>query len=141
MTDLTRRQAMLLTLAAGLPLASAFAAPQKVTVALDWTVNTNHIGLFVARDKALFAGWPRVEILPYGDTGSARWSPTASLISARRHRPLHPESRRCRPQGRLCQGRARLAGWCSTPRAPRSGAQKPRRPDLWRLRQRLGERS
>jgi ABC-type nitrate/sulfonate/bicarbonate transport system substrate-binding protein len=72
MTDLTRRQALLLTLAAGLPLASrAYAAPQKVTVALDWTVNTNHIGLFVARDKGFYAqAGLQVEILPYGDTGS-----------------------------------------------------------------------
>ncbi len=74
MTELTRRQALLLALA-GLPLAgaatSARAAGQKITVALDWTVNTNHIGLFVARDKGFYrdAGLD-VEILPYGDTGS-----------------------------------------------------------------------
>lgn len=75
MTDLTRRQALFLALAAGLPLAGAVsrarAAAQKITVALDWTVNTNHIGLFVARDKGFYrdAGL-EVEILPYGDTGS-----------------------------------------------------------------------
>ena len=72
MTEFTRRQALLLTLAAGLPLASrAHAAAQKVTVALDWTVNTNHIGLFVARDKGFYdeAGLT-VDILPYGDTGA-----------------------------------------------------------------------
>jgi len=74
MTELTRRQALFLALA-GLPLAgaitSARAAGQKITVALDWTVNTNHIGLFVARDKGFYrdAGLD-VEILPYGDTGS-----------------------------------------------------------------------
>lgn len=74
MTELTRRQALLLALA-GLPLAGAatraWAAGQKITVALDWTVNTNHIGLFVARDKGFYrdAGLD-VEILPYGDTGS-----------------------------------------------------------------------
>lgn len=73
MTDLTRRQA--LVLAAALPFAGAAscarAAAQKITVALDWTVNTNHIGLFVARDKGFYrdAGLD-VEILPYGDTGS-----------------------------------------------------------------------
>ncbi|MBZ9863189.1 ABC transporter substrate-binding protein [Mesorhizobium sp. CA12] len=73
MTDFTRRQAMLL--AASLPFAGtaarARAAAQKITVALDWTVNTNHIGLFVARDKGFYrdAGI-EVEILPYGDTGS-----------------------------------------------------------------------
>jgi len=77
MTELNRRQALLLALAAGLPLAPfagakpARAAAQKITVALDWTVNTNHIGLFVARDKGFYrdAGLD-VEILPYGDTGS-----------------------------------------------------------------------
>ncbi|MER9690044.1 ABC transporter substrate-binding protein [Mesorhizobium sp. M0139] len=71
MTEFTRRQALLLTLAAGLPLASrAHAATQKITVALDWTVNTNHVGLFVARDKGFYheVGLD-VEILPYGDTG------------------------------------------------------------------------
>lgn len=77
MTDFNRRQALFLALAAGLPLAPlagatrARAAAQKITVALDWTVNTNHIGLFVARDKGFYkdAGLD-VEILPYGDTGS-----------------------------------------------------------------------
>lgn len=72
MTELTRRQALLLTLAAGLPFpARTFAAGQKVTVALDWTVNTNHIGLFVARDKGFYAeAGLEVEILPYSDTGA-----------------------------------------------------------------------
>ncbi|UVK41686.1 ABC transporter substrate-binding protein [Mesorhizobium sp. AR10] len=70
MTEFTRRQALLLTLAAGLPT-RAYAAPQKVTVALDWTVNTNHIGLFVARDKGFYAeAGLQAEILPYGDTGA-----------------------------------------------------------------------
>ncbi|MFD2058455.1 ABC transporter substrate-binding protein [Mesorhizobium calcicola] len=77
MTDLTRRQALLLTLASGLPVvaragrAQAQSAAQKITVALDWTVNTNHIGLFVARDKGFYgeAGL-NVDILPYSDTGA-----------------------------------------------------------------------
>lgn len=77
MTDLTRRQALLLTLASGLPLVAASSrvqaqpAAQKVTVALDWTVNTNHIGLFVARDNGYYreAGL-EVDILPYSDTGA-----------------------------------------------------------------------
>lgn len=72
MTDFTRRQALFLALAAGLPLPrAALAAGQKITVALDWTTNTNHIGLFVARDKGFYrdAGL-EVEILPYGDTGA-----------------------------------------------------------------------
>ncbi|GLQ78781.1 myristoyl transferase [Mesorhizobium huakuii] len=75
MTDVTRRQALLLTLASGLPLIAgasrSYAATPKVTVALDWTVNTNHIGLFVARDKGFYreAGL-EVDILPYSDTGA-----------------------------------------------------------------------
>ncbi|MBN9220391.1 MAG: ABC transporter substrate-binding protein [Mesorhizobium sp.] len=75
MTDLTRRQALLFALAGSLPLVAvatrSFAATRKVTVALDWTVNTNHIGLFVARDKGFYreAGL-EVDILPYSDTGA-----------------------------------------------------------------------
>jgi ABC-type nitrate/sulfonate/bicarbonate transport system substrate-binding protein len=46
-------------------------AAEKLTVALDWTPNTNHVGLYVAQSK----GWFRdagldVEILPYTDTSS-----------------------------------------------------------------------
>lgn len=43
----------------------------KVSVALDWTPNTNHIGLFVARDKGFYrqAGI-EAEILPYSDTSA-----------------------------------------------------------------------
>lgn len=42
---------------------------EKVTVALDWTVNTNHIGMFIARDLGFYkdAGL-EVNILPYSDT-------------------------------------------------------------------------
>lgn len=42
--------------------------PEKVTVALDWTVNTNHIGMFIARDLGYYkeAGL-EVNILPYAD--------------------------------------------------------------------------
>ncbi|MBZ9670726.1 ABC transporter substrate-binding protein [Mesorhizobium sp. ES1-3] len=75
MTDLTRRQALLLTLAGSVPLiigsSRSFAATRKVTVALDWTVNTNHIGLFVARDKGFYreAGL-EVDIVPYSDTSA-----------------------------------------------------------------------
>jgi len=45
---------------------------KKVTVALDWTPNTNHIGLFAARDKGFYreAGID-VEILPYSDTSAS----------------------------------------------------------------------
>lgn len=44
---------------------------KTVKVALDWTPNTNHIGLFIARDKGFYkdAGL-NVEILPYTDTSS-----------------------------------------------------------------------
>ena len=30
------------------------AAPQAVTVALDWTPNTNHVGFYVAKARGLF---------------------------------------------------------------------------------------
>lgn len=32
------------------------AAPEKVTIMLDWTPNTNHTGLYVAQDKGYFTG-------------------------------------------------------------------------------------
>ena len=74
MPVLTRRRAFALTLAAGLLAAApawAQTDPKKVTVALDWTPNTNHIGLYVARDKGFYAdAGLEVEILPYGDTSS-----------------------------------------------------------------------
>ena len=46
-------------------------AAEKLTVALDWTPNTNHVGLYVAQAKGWFtdAGLD-VEILPYTDTSS-----------------------------------------------------------------------
>lgn len=78
MTSINRRTALLLGLAAS----TAWSLPAKaqdkakVTVALDWTPNTNHIGLYVAREKGFYseAGLD-VEILPYGDTSAG------SLIS------------------------------------------------------------
>ncbi|WP_312796338.1 ABC transporter substrate-binding protein [Tianweitania sp.] len=73
MTIINRRSTLLLGLAAG----GAWALPAraqtktKVTVALDWTPNTNHIGLYVARDKGFYAeAGLDVEILPYGDTSA-----------------------------------------------------------------------
>lgn len=47
------------------------AAQEKLSVALDWTPNTNHVGLYVAQSKGWFeeAGLD-VEILPYTDTSS-----------------------------------------------------------------------
>ncbi|WP_108396341.1 ABC transporter substrate-binding protein [Devosia submarina] len=59
-----------------LGLAASMATPAlaqaiPVTVALDWTPNTNHIGLFVAEAKGFYeeAGLA-VEILPYTDTSA-----------------------------------------------------------------------
>lgn len=45
--------------------------PVKLNVALDWTVNTNHIGMFIARDQGFYkeAGLD-VTILPYSDTSA-----------------------------------------------------------------------
>ena len=60
-----------LTLAAILA-ATPLAAQESVSVALDWTPNTNHVGLYVAQAKGWYdeAGLD-VEILPYTDTSSA----------------------------------------------------------------------
>ncbi|MGQ5720034.1 ABC transporter substrate-binding protein [Pseudochrobactrum asaccharolyticum] len=54
-----------------LPLSAFAKEPEKVTVALDWTVNTNHIGMFIARDQGFYkdAGLD-VTILPYSDTSA-----------------------------------------------------------------------
>ena len=61
-----------LTLCAALIATPALAQSTPVTVALDWTPNTNHIGLFVAEAKGFYeeAG-VAVEILPYTDTSAA----------------------------------------------------------------------
>lgn len=52
-------------------LASPAVAQEKLSVALDWTPNTNHIGLYVAGAEGWYeeAGLD-VEILPYSDTSS-----------------------------------------------------------------------
>src|SRR6056297_1571292 len=46
-------------------------AQTSLSVALDWTPNTNHVGLYVAQAKGWFndAGL-EVDILPYNDTSS-----------------------------------------------------------------------
>lgn len=45
---------------------------QKVSVALDWMLNTNHIGIIVARDRGFYADHGLdVEVLPFSDTNSA----------------------------------------------------------------------
>lgn len=73
MKTINRRHALMIGIAA----ASIRAVPawstsgRKVSVALDWTPNTNHIGLFVARDKGFYAdAGLDVEILPYTDTSA-----------------------------------------------------------------------
>jgi ABC-type nitrate/sulfonate/bicarbonate transport system substrate-binding protein len=60
---------LLLVTCLTLPIAAE--AQEKVTIALDWVLNTNHVGLIVARDRGLYdeAGL-EVEILPYSDTSS-----------------------------------------------------------------------
>lgn len=46
-------------------------AQQEISVALDWTPNTNHVGLYVAQAQGWFdAAGLDVEILPYTDTSS-----------------------------------------------------------------------
>ncbi len=60
---------------APLTLAACLAAPmataEEVSIALDWTLNTNHIGLVVAQEKGWFAdAGLDVEILPYSDSAS-----------------------------------------------------------------------
>lgn len=50
---------------------------ERVTFALDWAPNTNHIGLYVAQELGYFAeAGLEVDILPYGST------PAAQLVSA-----------------------------------------------------------
>jgi len=44
---------------------------KRVTFALDWTPNTNHVGLFVAQKKGFFSdAGLEVAILPYADTAA-----------------------------------------------------------------------
>lgn len=62
------------TLALGLWLAIPLPAlaDTPVSIALDWMLNTNHVGLVVARDRGLYAAEGlRVDLLPYSDTNSA----------------------------------------------------------------------
>ncbi|UXN70251.1 ABC transporter substrate-binding protein [Devosia neptuniae] len=71
MTMLSRRSFFAAMLATSLLSTPAFAQAQKVTMALDWTPNTNHIGLYVAKAKGFYteAGLD-VDILPYSDTSA-----------------------------------------------------------------------
>lgn len=52
-------------------LTASIAQAKDVSIALDWTLNTNHIGLVVAKEKGYFqdAGL-EVDILPYSDSAS-----------------------------------------------------------------------
>ena len=52
-------------------LAASTVYAEEVSIALDWTLNTNHIGLVVAQEKGFYeqAGL-EVDILPYSDTAS-----------------------------------------------------------------------
>lgn len=61
-----------LTLCAALMATPTLAQSTPISVALDWTPNTNHIGLYVAQAKGFYeeAGL-EVEILPYTDTSAA----------------------------------------------------------------------
>lgn len=77
MTGFARRPLFPL-MAAAIVMAASFSlpaaagdAPATVTVALDWTPNTNHVGLYVAREKGFYkdAGLD-VNILPYSDTAA-----------------------------------------------------------------------
>lgn len=67
---LPKRSPFVLALAAILAATSAH-AQAPVTIALDWTPNTNHIGLYVAEAKGFYdeAGLD-VQILPYTDTSA-----------------------------------------------------------------------
>ncbi|MDV3249790.1 ABC transporter substrate-binding protein [Devosia sp. BK] len=60
-----------LGLAVSLVATPALAQGTPVSIALDWTPNTNHIGLYVAKAKGFYeeAGLA-VEILPYTDTSA-----------------------------------------------------------------------
>jgi ABC-type nitrate/sulfonate/bicarbonate transport system substrate-binding protein len=71
MLPLTRRNALAMALAAAMPLCrTAYAAAlTKVTMALEWTPNTDHIGLFVAQAKGFYTDASLdVQILPFTDT-------------------------------------------------------------------------
>lgn len=75
MTEINRRNVLVFGAAACMASkapAWAQSARQKVNVALDWTPNTNHIGLFVAREKGFYAdAGLDVELLPYADTSAS----------------------------------------------------------------------
>ncbi|VDC20207.1 ABC transporter substrate-binding protein [Pseudogemmobacter humi] len=62
-------RSVLLAASLSLPLP---AVAESLSVALDWTLNTNHIGLVIAQEKGFYADEGlTVELLPYSDTSSA----------------------------------------------------------------------
>ena len=66
------RYAVPFALCLALPAAAAAQDLQDVSIALDWTLNTNHVGLVVARERGLYdAAGLDVDILPFSDTASS----------------------------------------------------------------------
>ena len=81
----TRRQIMALAIAS-LTSMPAYAQDTPVSIALDWTPNTNHIGLFVAQAEGYYAeAGLDVTILPYSDTAAG--TPVEPPL---RSTPAHP---------------------------------------------------
>ena len=48
-----------LLLAACIALPATAQAQEKVTIALDWVLNTNHVGLIAARERGLYSATGR----------------------------------------------------------------------------------
>jgi ABC-type nitrate/sulfonate/bicarbonate transport system substrate-binding protein len=68
---LDRRQTIALAMLASFIITPVFAQQVPVSIALDWTPNTNHIGLFVAQAEGYYAeAGLDVTILPYSDTAA-----------------------------------------------------------------------
>jgi len=66
-----RRQIIAFAMTASFAAMPAFAQNTPVSIALDWTPNTNHIGLFVAQAEGYYAqAGLDVTILPYSDTAA-----------------------------------------------------------------------
>jgi ABC-type nitrate/sulfonate/bicarbonate transport system substrate-binding protein len=71
MNMLDRRPIIALAMLATLVATPVFAQQVPVSIALDWTPNTNHIGLFVAQAEGYYAeAGLNVTILPYSDTAA-----------------------------------------------------------------------
>lgn len=66
------RPALIATAFTALLAALPATAADRVSIALDWTPNTNHVGLYVAQAKGWFEETGlEVDILPYTDTSPA----------------------------------------------------------------------